>query len=65
MAKFLQFISIMHGVPVASLVTISVECLSIDCSDEMTQVLAPELVEKIMNSIKISKSAYKEKNDYL
>jgi len=56
MGKLLQVISIMQGVPVASIVTISVECTSSDCEKEEERYLSPELIESIMSSIEIHRS---------
>ena len=55
MAKLLQIPSILQGVPVASLVTISIECVSSDCKKEKEQLLSRELIEDIINSIEIHK----------
>jgi hypothetical protein len=45
--------SIMQGVPIASLVTVSIECLSNDCPKEEL-ILSDDLIATFLNSIKIS-----------
>lgn len=56
MAKWLQITSIFRGVPIASLVTISMLCKSRDCSNEKEHFLSHELIKDISNSIRVSKS---------
>lgn len=57
MAKLLQIPSIMQGIPVASLVTISMRCESSNCEMEKEQLLSRELIEDIINSIEIYEGA--------
>jgi len=53
-AKLLQIPSIWQGVSVASLVTISTECISDDCRAE-SQLLSRKIIEGVVDSIVVSK----------
>ena len=55
MAKLLQISSIIQGVPIASLITISIECKANDCSREMNEFLSAELIEGVVDSIVVRK----------
>ncbi|MFT6834891.1 MAG: hypothetical protein ACJA0H_000924 [Francisellaceae bacterium] len=45
--------SIMQGVPIASLMTVSIECLS-NCCPKEELILSDDLIATFLNSIKIS-----------
>ena len=54
-AKLLQIPSILQGASVASLVTISTQCVSKDCKEEKDQYLSRELIEGLIDSIVVRK----------
>ncbi len=52
-SKLMTIPSIMQGVPIASLVTVSIECLFNGCPKEEL-ILSDDLIATFLNSIKIS-----------
>mgnify|MGYP006140620147 CR=1 FL=1 len=52
-SKLMTIPSIMQGVPIASLMTVSIECLS-NCCPKEELILSDDLIATFLNSIKTS-----------